>query len=485
MDEVYQSLVGRLTKLIRRPGFWFILILLVLITLPHYAEALKHPAILTQFTVNLGLDRHAFERILYLAPIVWGGFLFGQRGAIIISLAALACMLPRVIFISPHPVDAIFETSAVFILGNVLAISLNALRKEREHRVQLEMSQQELRASEEKYRELFESAHDAIWLHGLEGNIVAVNNAAEKLTGYSKEELTAMNIKSLLSDKNFKVANQVQNRLLKNEPVEQPYEQSLTRKDGSEAFVQLATSLIFSSGKPIAIQHIARDVTEQKRLQENLQFYLQQVTRAQEEERKRISHELHDESIQALVITGRQLDALASDDKSLPEDSSLRLEELRQQVNNIIQELRRITQDLRPAALDRLGLLSALKWLASDVCKYSGIETKVNIIGTERRVSEDIELVLFRITQEALRNVWRHSKANKAEITVEFKPTKIRITISDNGQGFRVPQRIGDFARYGKLGLSGMQERARLIGGSVSVQSELGKGATIAVEAIA
>jgi two-component system sensor histidine kinase DegS len=483
MDSAHQSLAGQLTKLIRRPGFWFILVLLVLITLPHYEEALSHPAILTQFTVNLGLDRHAFERILYLAPIVWGGFLFGQRGAIIISLAALACMLPRVIFISEHPVDATFETSAVFILGNVLAISLNALRKEKEHRTQLEMSQQELRASEEKYRELFESAHDAIWLHDQEGNVITANKAAEKLTGYSKEELTAMNIRDFLSDKSFKVAHQVRNRILKNEPVEQPYEQSLIRKDGSEAFVQLATSLIFSSGKPVAVQHIARDVTEQKRLQENLQFYLQQVTRAQEEERKRISHELHDESIQALVITGRQLDTLASDNKSLPEDSRLRLEELRQQVNNIIQELRRITQDLRPATLDRLGLLSALKWLASDVHKYSGIETKVNIIGTERRVSEDIELVLFRITQEALRNVWRHSKATKAEITVEFKPTKIRITISDNGQGFRVPQRIGDFARNGKLGLSGMQERARLIGGNVSVQSELGKGSTITVEA--
>jgi len=482
MDKGHQLSVGWLIRVIRKPGFWFILALLMLITLPHYEEALKHPAILTQLTSNFGLDRHAFERILYLAPIVWGGFLFGRRGAIIISLAALACMLPRVIFISPHPVDAIFETSAVFILGNVLAISFNALRKEREHRTQLEMSQQELRTSEEKYRELFESAHDAIWLHDQEGNIIAANKAAEKLTGYNIEELTKMNVKSFLSNESFKVANQIRNRLLKNEPVEQPYEQSLIRKDGSEAFVQLATSLIFSSGEPVAIQHIARDVTEQKRLQENLQFYLQQVTRAQEEERKRISRELHDESIQALVITSRQLDALASNDKSLPADSRLRLEELRQQVNKITQELRRLIQGLRPAVLDRLGLLSALKWLASDVSEYSGIETKVNIIGTERRVSEDIELVLFRITQEALRNVWRHSKATKAEITVEFKATKIRITIGDNGQGFSVPQRIGDFARNGKLGLSGMQERARLIGGSVSVQSEPGKGSTITVE---
>jgi len=485
MDKAHQSLVARLMKLIRRPGFWFIIILLVFITLPHYEEALNHPAFITQLTANFGLERHAFERILYLAPIVWGGFLFDRMGSFLISLVALGFMLPRAIFISPYPVDSIYETGAIFIMGNVIAISFNALRKERENRAQLEMSQQELRTSEEKYRELFESAHDAIWLHDLEGSVITANKAAEKLTGYSKEELTAMNVRDFLSDESLKVSQQIENRLLVGEPVEQPYEQSLTRKDGSQAFVQLAASPILSRGGPIAIQHIARDITEQKRLQENLQFYLQQVTRAQEEERKRISHELHDESIQALVITSRQLDALASKDKNLPEDSRLRLEELRQQVNKITHELRRLIQGLRPVVLDRLGLLPALEWLAADVAEYSGISTKINIVGTERRVSEDVELVLFRITQEALRNVWRHSGATGAEITVEFEPNRIRITVSDDGRGFSVPQRIGDFARSGKLGLSGMQERARLIGGSVSVQSQPDKGTAITVEVVA
>ena len=482
MDKAHQSLAIRLIGAIRRPGFLFILAVLVLITLPHYEEALKHPTFLTQLTANFGLDRHAFERILYLAPIVWGGFLFGQMGSFLVSLTALGCMLPRAIFISAYPVDALFETGAVFILGNILAISFNALRREREHRVQLEMSQRELRTSEEKYRELFESANDAIWLHDLEGNIITANKAAEKLTGYGVAELTQMNVRDFLSKESLQVWQQIQTKLLQNEAVEQPYEQSLTRKDGSQAFIQLATSLVFSSGEPTAIQNIARDVTEQKRLHENLQFYLQQVTRAQEEERKRISHELHDESIQALVITSRQLDALASNDKNLPEDARLRLEELRQQVNKITQELRRLIQGLRPAVLDRLGLIPALEWLAADVSEYSGISTKVNIIGKERRVAEDTELVLFRITQEALRNVCRHSKATEAEIIVEFEPNRIKITISDNGQGFIVPQRIGDFARSGKLGLSGIQERARLIGGSVSVQSEPGKGSAVTIE---
>ena len=164
------------------------------------------------------------------------------------------------------------------------------------------------------------------------------------------------------------------------------------------------------------------------------------------------------------------------------ENNRLRLEELWQKTNNIMQGVRRLSQDLRPAALDRLGLLSALEWLASDVSEYSGIEIKVNVLGNERRLPEEVELVLFRITQEALRNVWRHSQATRAKITVEFDESKTRVTVSDNGKGFKLPQTIGDLARDGKLGLAGMQERARLLGGSLTVQSKPGRGSTITVE---
>src|SRR3972149_10099736 len=138
--------------------------------------------------------------------------------------------------------------------------------------------------------------------------------------------------------------------------VAQPYEQRVFRRDGSEAFLQLATSLVISNGKPVAFQHIARDVTEQKRMDQNLRFYLQQATRAQEEERKRISHELHDDTIQALVALSRQLDALASNSKDLPGETRQRLEELWHQTDSILQGVRRLSQDLRPAAFDRPGV---------------------------------------------------------------------------------------------------------------------------------
>jgi two-component system sensor histidine kinase DegS len=482
MDVVHYLSIRWLIEVIRKPGFWLILVLLLLITLPHYEEALEHPAFLTHLTANLDLTRHALERILYLAPIVWAGFMFSWRGAFITSLAALACMLPRAILISQYPIDALFETSAVFVIGNVLAFSFHALRKEREQRTQLEMVHQELRTSEERYRELFENALDAIWLHDMEGNIIAVNRSAEKVTGYNIEKLTKMNVRSFLSDESLNLAGQIRHKLLANEPVEQPYEQHLTKKDGSEIIVQLATSLVFDKGEPVAFQHIARDITEQKRMQENLRFYLRQATRAQEEERKRISRELHDETIQALVAHARQLDDLASDDKGSPKEKRLRLEELYQQTNSIMKGLRRLAQDLRPSSLDHLGLLPALEWLASDVGGYSGIATKVNVVGKERRLPEEVEIVLFRIIQEALRNVWRHSGATSAEIRVEFDENKTRVTVSDNGKGFNLPDKIGDLAKDGKLGLAGMQERAQLIGGALAVQSRPNKGTSISVE---
>ncbi len=473
-----------LTSTIRKPGFWLIAALLALITLPHYQETLQHPAFLTNIMSNLGLTRHSFERILYLGPIVWAGFLFGWKGTVVTSLVAFALMLPRALFISPRPLDAIFETSAVFIIGNVLAIAYESLRKEREHRIQLEKTQQELRVSEERYRGLFENAHDAISLNDLEGNIIAANEACVTLTGYNFEELCNSKASELLSEDSLPITVAIERRLLRGETTGCTTEVKLIRKDGSEADIQLAISLVISNGEPLGFQHIARDVTQQKRMQENLHYYLQQATRAQEEERKRIARELHDETIQDLVVLSRQLDVLASRSKELSDENNLMLKELRQKTKNIIQAVRRLSQDLRPAALDQLGLLPALDWLAADVTKYSGIATKVNVIGTERRLSEEIELMLFRITQEALRNVWRHSQATRAEITVKFDNTKTRVTVNDNGKGFNLPGTMGDLPKEGKLGLAGMQERARLMGGTLMVQSEPGKGTTVTVEVL-
>jgi two-component system sensor histidine kinase DegS len=220
---------------------------------------------------------------------------------------------------------------------------------------------------------------------------------------------------------------------------------------------------------------------EEKRMQEHLRFLLRQVTMAQEEERKRIARELHDDTIQALVFHYQQIYDLTDSAEGLPEPVTTRISELLRQTNKIIEELRRLSQDLRPAALDRLGLLPALKRLASDLEAHSEIETEVKVTGVERRLPSEVELVLFRITQEALRNTWKHAQATIAEITVEFAKAKTRVTVSDNGQGFDVHQ-VMDNREHGKLGLAGMMERAKLLGGTLIVSSKPGKGTTLTAE---
>jgi two-component system sensor histidine kinase DegS len=220
---------------------------------------------------------------------------------------------------------------------------------------------------------------------------------------------------------------------------------------------------------------------EEKRMEEHLHFLVQQITRAQEEERKRIARELHDDTIQALVFHYQQIYDLTDSINEMPEPAVARINQLLKQTNKIIEDLRRLSQDLRPAALDRLGLLPALKRLASDIAAPSGMTTELKVIGVERRLPAEVELVLFRITQEALRNTWKHAQATSVEITVEFAQGKTRVRVHDNGKGFNVPQ-VMDGRDHGKLGLAGMMERAKLLGGTLSVSSMPGQGTTLTAE---
>jgi len=259
---------------------------------------------------------------------------------------------------------------------------------------------------------------------------------------------------------------------------------------GSRQFLDEEVELLTTIGRQIGMaienarlyqkEHMMAGM--EKQLQENLRFYLQQVTRAQEEERKRIARELHDDTAQELVALSRRLDSFTSTADHLSAQDLSYLEELRQQVDGILGGVRRFSQDLRPSVLDDLGLLPALEWLTSDLTQHFGIDIAVGVLGSLHRFPPETELTLFRIVQEALRNVWKHSEASRAWVAVEFGDDKTVLTITDNGKGFEQPEKIEDLAGGGKLGLAGMQERAQLIGGRLMLQSEPGKGTTVTVE---
>ncbi len=341
---------------------------------------------------------------------------------------------------------------------------------------------QQLAVSERNYRQLFENANDAIWVHDLQGNITAANEAAAKLVGYDIIEMGKMNVREFLSDESLNIASQIRHKLLEQEAVEQPYEQSLIRKDGTKAILKLTTSLVTENGKPIGFQHIARDVTEERRMQDSLRYYLSHVTKVQEEERKRIARELHDDTSQALYALSRQVDNFARNNSRQAPNTTAFLKELQEQLNKTLQGIRRFTQELRPSMLDDLGLLATLRWQVSDLEKQSGVEVRLTVIGIERRFSAEMELTIFRIVQEALRNVEKHAQASKVEVKIEFCEGKTKISIGDNGKGFDSGRSLADLPREGKLGIAGMEERVRLLNGNMRIESKPDKGTKVMIE---
>jgi len=211
--------------------------------------------------------------------------------------------------------------------------------------------------------------------------------------------------------------------------------------------------------------------------------YVTKVLHAQEGERHRIAQELHDSVQQNLVIIANRLqDLISGDYKELSLEARAQVEELRNIVLNTIDDVRRISHDLRPAILDQMGLIASLRWLREYLAKGSVITIGIEVNGVERHLNPEVELIIFRIAQEALNNILQHSQATRAAITVDFTPESYKMKVWDNGKGFLPPEEIKDFAIQGKLGLNGMRERSKLLGATLCIQSELGKGTTVILE---
>ncbi|MEN8614145.1 PAS domain S-box protein [Dehalogenimonas sp. THU2] len=337
---------------------------------------------------------------------------------------------------------------------------------------------------DQDYRYLFENASDAIWVQDLEGRILYANRAAERLTGYEPETLISKDVLKFLPDAHsHDIAREVRRRLLAGEEFHQPYEQRIVRRDGTVAIWRMATSLVVSEGDIKGFQHIARDVTAERQLQDNMRYYVQEVIRAQEDERKRVARELHDEVSPSLLLLIQRIDAIVSNSRlKLSDGMKQKMEDLRVQTVEALESTRRIAQDLRPRILDDLGLIPALEWMADNLIKKQGIEARVMVKGQEQALSSEVQLLLFRIVQEAPNNIRKHSEASQVEITVTYGVEKTVVSIADNGKGFSLPQRVSDLAAMGKLGLAGMQERAQLIGGHISLKSDPGHGTVVTIE---
>lgn len=223
---------------------------------------------------------------------------------------------------------------------------------------------------------------------------------------------------------------------------------------------------------------LLRDVTEERRRQEDLRVFTTGILRAHEEERRRLAHELHDDTIQELILLCRQLDTVERACGTLPGEAATALGEARASAERLVRSLREFAHALRPSILDDLGLVPSLRQLVHGTGRRSGLRGRVHVVGIPRRLPAPVELGLFRIAQEAVRNVERHAPASRVVVRLSFARDEVRLTVTDNGRGFTVPT-DGNLAAGRHLGLIGVRERAQLLGGTVDIRSVPARGTTI------
>jgi signal transduction histidine kinase len=213
--------------------------------------------------------------------------------------------------------------------------------------------------------------------------------------------------------------------------------------------------------------------------QVGLHDYIGAITSAQEEERARLARELHDDTIQA-VIALKQRVQLA---QRLIEDHNAKqaLKDLEALAEETVENLRRLTRALRPIYLEDLGLVAALEMLSREIDQSNGLIVDFQKTGQERRLSREVELSLYRIAQEALNNVVKHSNATQTDLKIAFDASEVKMEVIDNGIGFIVPKSPTELAPSGHFGLLGVHERADLIGARLEIESALGKGTGLRV----
>ena len=443
--------------------FWFTQAMVLAVTAIHYT--------VEAFPVDESISTvHHIPVILYLIPVVYASLHYGWEGGVLTALWSSLLTVPSMAISHRsdfHWAGELGQVAVTLVVGIVLAwrVKLEAEQRQRAERTSVELA-----LSEEKYRSIFENAGDPILLCDSDSRVAAVNEAAALMCGYSPTELIGMPVERLFGP---------EGRLrLVDTSRQKPHERLrlvLTRKDGSTALVDAARTALGGDGEAATVQAILRDVTEEERRHQDMRSYVREVTRAQEEERTRIARELHDDTAQSLVLLCRGLDAASRSGAH-----SEKLDEMRTLADSVLENVRRFSRDLRPSILDDLGLLPAIEWVAAEMTRRGAASAAVRVAGTPRRLSPEAELVLFRIAQEALRNVEKHAGPCSVSLEVNFRPEEVTLTVTDNGRGFELRE-TGHLAELGKLGVLGMRERAQLMGAEFTIESRPGRGTSVRV----
>ena len=335
-----------------------------------------------------------------------------------------------------------------------------------------------LRESEERYRELFENARDAMYVHDLQGTYISINHAAEKLSGYTREEIVGHNFAEFVASEHI---NNVRNRFCGKlaQRGETTYEVEVIAKDGRRVPVEVSSRAIYENGVMVGVQGTARDITERKLAQDALQMFSRQLIEAQEEERRRIARELHDQIGQVLTAVKMNLHTVQRVCNGA--EAGPHIKDNIEAVDEALRLVRDLSVDLRPPLLDDLGLVTALHWYVDRYAKRTGLAAKVfvDLKDPNERFSRELETACFRIAQEALTNVVRHARARCVTLRLVKDDKLLRLSVKDDGAGFDPAALQRRAPRAATLGLLGMRERAHAAGGEVEIESKISKGTEI------
>ncbi len=442
--------------LLRDPHSWVAGGLVALIWSGHYTVEAFHPEHGPPLTFLL--------ESLFLIPVVYAALNFGLRGAAVTAVGCTLITVPNWVLFHSVPERTSVMTQMAIAYGVAMFVG-HRVDRERSERIVAEGAVQALNVFAARYRALFESAGEGILLLRGGDQIAEGNAAAEELFGLRADELTEARIADALPPS---LASALAGPPQARSDLEGDVR--LITADGQERWVEpVRTQLPASDG---LTQVVLRDVTARHRRVTALESYAAEILRAQEEERTRLGQEIHDDTMQSLVLICRSLDAIG--DGQEIEEVKAQLADLRGLAESTHDSLRVLLGGLRPALLDDLGLTAALGSLVAGLEERMAIHVHLDVEGDARRLPPERELALYRIAQEALRNMERHSGASEGTVTVRFEADDVELRVRDNGRGFDLL-----LGGEGHLGVLGMRERARVVGGDFKIQSYPGGGTTV------
>lgn len=352
---------------------------------------------------------------------------------------------------------------------------------------QRKKSEIELRESESKFKMLFNNANDAVFVTQISdgkvyGDLIEVNDVACRRLGYTRDEFVKLSPSAIISPKCMDDFNKHQERLLREGRV--IYDIIYRAKDKILIPVEVNSHLFHFNNKP-TILSIARDITERKKAEEKLQrssrllrelaTHLQSI---REEERTLIAQEIHDELGQVLTALKIHITLLANKLNENQAPLKEKINSVLSLIDDSVESVQKISTKLRPGILDELGLNAAIEWQAEEFQKLTAINCSITLPKDELNLDASKSTAVFRIFQEALTNIARHSGANKVSVSLMKHHSSVNLEIKDNGKGITADQ-IKDFK---SLGIHGMKERAIVFGGEVTIEGIPGKGTIVKVQ---